>query len=252
MVKLTVLERGLKMLTLFSDRESSLSIPEIAARSNLPESTAYRYVATLKSQGLVERDTNPGYYRLGLGILELAQRVKRRSIIPLCLPVMEELSHQTEETVLLCTTHGQKGICLEKVEGHHNLRVSFERGESFDLHAGATGKVLLAWLNENEQDSIVNSGPLPKFTENTIIDPKRLKAELRNIRRTGFSVSEGEVHQGVRAVAAPIFNGREKIIANLSVGGPAHRLKGLRKDETIRQVIDATRKITEQMSVYEN
>ncbi|MCK4417626.1 MAG: IclR family transcriptional regulator [Candidatus Latescibacteria bacterium] len=251
MAGLTTLEKGLNILSLFDKDHPVMSIPEIAARLNLPESTSYRYVATLKSQRLIEEDTKPGYYRLGLKILESAQVVKQQSIINSSFPIMEQLSNQTGEIVMLAGIYDQKGICLEKVESHHNLRVSFERGATFYLHAGATGKTLMAYLDEKEQDSIIKEIGLPKFTENTTIDPEKLKVELKRIREDGFAVSDGEVHQGVRAIAAPIFNGRGKMIADLSVGAPIHRLEGSRKEETIRLVIDTARKITEQMSVYE-
>lgn len=251
MMRLSTLEKGLNILSLFDKDHPIMSVSEIASRLGLPESTVYRYIATLKSWRLVEEDTKPGCYQLGPKILELARVVRQRSIIDLSFPIMERLSNQTGETVILASIYDRKGICLEKVEGYHNLRVSFERGTTFHLHAGATGKLLMAYLSEEEQDSIIREVGLPRFTENTITDPERLKVELEKIREDGFAVSDGEVHQGVRAIAAPIFNGRGKIIADLSLGAPIHRLEGSRKEETIRLVIDAAGKITKQMGVYE-
>lgn len=252
MVRLSTLEKGFNILSLFDKDHPIMSISEVASRLSLPQSTVYRYIATLKSSGLVEEDTKPGCYRLGLKILELAQAVKRQSIMDLSFPIMEQLANQTGETVILAGICGQKGICMEKVEGYHNLRVSYERGATFYLHAGATGKALMAYLSEEEQDSIIKEVGLPKFTENTITDPQRLKVELKKIREDGFAVSDGEVHQGVRAIAAPIFNGRGKIIADLSLGAPIHRLEGSRKEETIQLVTNAARRITEQISIYED
>lgn len=252
MVRLSTLEKGLNILTLFDKDHPAMSISEIASRLGFPESTVYRYIATLKSWRLIEEDSKPGCYRLGPKILELARVVRQRSIIDISFPIMEQLSNQTGETVILASIYDRKGICLEKVEGYHNLRVSFERGTTFHLHAGATGKVLMAYLNEEEQDSIIKEVGLPKFTENTITDPKRLKVELKKIREDGFAVSDGEVHQGVRAIAAPIFNSKGRIIADLSLGAPIHRLEGSRKEETIQLVTNAAREITEQISIHED
>lgn len=246
------LKKGLSILSLFDKGHPIMSIPEITARLNLPESTAYRYIATLKSQGWIMEDSKPGYYRLGLKILELARVVKQQSIIDLSFPIMEQLSDQTGETVILAGIYDKKGICLGKDEGHHNLRVSYERGETFYLHAGATGKALMAYLSEEEQDSIIEEIGLPKLAENTITDPDKLRIELKRVREDGFAVSDGEVHQGVRAIAAPIYNDRGKVIANLTVGAPIHRLEGLRTEETIQMVIEAARKITEQTRVYDH
>ena len=250
MAEVRTLKKGLKILSLFDKDRPVMSIPEIAARADLSEITVYRYVATLKSEGLIEDDSKPGYYRLGLKILKLAQAVKQRSVINISLPVMEKLSNQTGETVILAGLHEQKGVCLDKVEGRHILRVSFDRGATFHLHAGATGKVLMAYLDEEEQDLIIKEIGLPQFTENTITDPKKLKAELKRIRENGFAVSDGEVHRGVRAIAAPIFNGQGRIIADLSVGAPIHRLEGVKIKRMVQLIVNMARQITEQVSSY--
>jgi len=248
----SVLEKGLGLLSHFTEDRTVLSISDLSALAHLSTSTVYRYLVTLRSQGFIEVDARPGYYRLGLKILDLSRAIKRRTTISLSLPVMEDLANQTGESILLCARYGQKGTCLEKVEGRHNLRVSYARGEPFHLHAGATGKVLLACLSNKEVAAIIRDVGLPAFTKNTITDLEKLKTDLAKIRKAGFAVSNGEMHEGVRAIAAPIYNGRRKVIADLTVGAPVHRLEGLRIEETVRMVIEAARKITEQMSVYED
>jgi DNA-binding IclR family transcriptional regulator len=247
-MKLSTLEKGLSILALFNKSRSVMSVQEIASLISLPKSTTYRYIATLKSQGLIEEDTKQGHYRLGLKILELAQVVRKQGIIDLSFPIMEQLSEQTGETVILAGIYDRKGICLEKVEGRHSLRVSYERGTTFHLHAGASGKVLMAYLSEEERDSIIKLG-LPQVTENTITNPHRLRESLRKIREEGFAVSDGEVHEGVRAIAAPIF-GRGKIVASLSVGAPIQRLDEPRKEGVIQLTVEAANKITELIDKY--
>ena len=248
MAESSTLAKGLSILTLFDKDHSVMNIPEIAARSNLPESTTYRYVATLKSQGLIMGDTRPGYYRLGLRIIELAQVAREQlSVIDIALPVMQRLLQQTEETIILTAIRGQRVICIERVESNHTLRLSFGPGLAMFMHAGASARIMMAYLDEDEQDKIIQEVGLPKFTENTIIDPVRLKAELRAIRKKGFAISTGELDPGARAIAAPIFDDAGKIVSGVSIAGPVDRIKGTKVKAFTQLVVEAADDVAERI-----
>jgi DNA-binding IclR family transcriptional regulator len=238
-----ILERSLRILSLFAERSLEMSVRELATLSGFPESTVYRYVAALRKQGLIEEGARPGYYCLGLRLVELSRSVKRATVLDAAVPVMRRLSRETGETSILCCIHGQKGICLEKVESQHVLRVCYQRGTTFYLHAGSSGKVLLAHLREEEQDAIIRQVGLVKLTERTVTDPVKLKCDLVSIRAKGFSVTDGEATEGVRAISAPIFDGRGEILASLSVGGPIQRLTGQATKKGITLVIEAAQAI---------
>jgi len=188
----SVLKKGLGLLSHFTEDRIVLSISDLSGLAHLSTSTVYRYLATLRSQGFIDQDERPGYYRLGLKILDLSRAIKRRTAISLSLPVMEDLANQTGESILLCARYGQKGTCLDKVEGCHNLRVSYARGEPFHLHAGATGKVLLAYLSNKEVAAIIRDVGLPAFSSNTITDLEKLKSDLAKIRKAGFAEAVGK------------------------------------------------------------
>lgn len=249
MAESSTLAKGLNILALFDKDHSVINIPEIATLSNLPESTAYRYIATLKSQGLIVGDTRPGYYRLGLKILELAQVAREQlSIIDIALPVMQRLLKKTEETIVLTAIRGQRVICIERVESNHTLRLSFGPGLTMFMHAGASAKIVMAYLDEEDQDKIIREEGLPKFTENTITDPVRLRAELKDIRKKGFAISTGELDPGARAIAAPIFDKVGKIISGLSIAGPVDRIKGSKVKEFTQLVTEAADEIAKRIN----
>ena len=192
-----------------------------------------------------------GDYRLGGKILELAASARRRGLVEIALPIMEKLSRDTGETSILAGLHQMKGICLERVEGHHALRVSHERGAIFPLHAGSSGKVLLAYLDPSEQTRIIEEGGLPRFSKTTITDKKRLKVELERIRRQGYAESDGEVIAHTYGVAGPVFASTGKILAALTVSAPTERLVGARSKEMIRLVVEAAKGITQEVSAYD-
>ena len=244
---LSTLEKGLDILALFDGDHREMSVREIAARMNLLESTLYRYVATLKSRGLLEETGKQGHYQLGLTILAWYQSLRRRfNIIDLALPIMHALVETIGETVLLATVHGQRGICLERVESSHVLRVAYERGRTLYLHAGATGKVLLAFLSEGKREAIIREVGLPKLTDNTITDPDELRVSLTKIREDGFAVTDGEqLGGGIRAITAPVFDHTGRIAACISVEGPISRLEGRLTENAIEKTVAAAKRITQ-------
>jgi DNA-binding IclR family transcriptional regulator len=222
-----------------------MNISEISARLNIPLSTVYRYTSELKRHRLLEQDKNSGTYRLGTRLLELASGVAKSGLRDAALPLMEQLSRKTGETVILSGLSGHKGICLEKVEGHHALRVSWERGAIFPLHAGSSGKVLMAYLSKDEQDEIIEQVDLTKFSETTITDRSRLKRELRRIKTQGYGESDGEVISGTYGIGAPILSLTGRIIAVLSVSAPTQRLQGDECQRMIQLVAKTARDISE-------
>jgi DNA-binding IclR family transcriptional regulator len=244
MTNLHTLDKGIAILALLSSEGPTLSVARIAERMELPLSTAYRYVSALKAQRLVEQDPLSGTYRLGPRLLEWAAAISRPDVRELALPWMVKLSRRSGETVILSGLRGHQGICLAKVEGHHALRVSHELGAVFPLHAGTSGKTLMAYLEPDDQEGILRDVGLERFTETTITDPDALREELRGICHRGHSESDGEVLRGTYGIGAPVFGVGRVIVAALSVSAPRHRLEGDRRTQTIQWVSETANEVT--------
>ncbi len=248
---LTSLEKAFKILTLFSEDSPAISVSDIAFKLHFPISTAYRYISTLKQTGFIEEADVAGMYHLGTAILDLAQNVPRKRLQDIALPFMQQLCEQTGETIVLSALRGQQGVCLEKVEGRHALRVSYERGAIFPLHAGASGKILMASLDRRAQHEIIAKIGLPRFSKTTTTDPDRLLAELTQIRKDGYALSNGEVIQGTFGIGAPIMSRTKKTIASLSLSAPTHRLEGKKRQEFTSLVVRTGEKISERLQAQE-
>ena len=213
------------------------SAAEIAERLEMPRSTTYRYLQTLRSYGLIE-EHGESKYRLGSRVLQLA-RVARAGLglSDVALPVMRRVSERIGEVVLLTRRSGLNVVCVERVDvSAHRVRLSYERGHVLPVHAGASAKVLLAFADPLEIDEVLEGARLVRFTSRTVVDPKRLRKQLAEIRLDGHVVTDGEVDDGVRGVAAPIFDADGKVAAGLSVAGPAYRLADSRISGVIRAV----------------
>jgi DNA-binding IclR family transcriptional regulator len=155
---------------------------------------------------------------------------------------MKSLSSLSGETVLLTVISGWEAICIEKVETNRLIKLSLERGSSLPLHAGASSKILLAYQEDSFIDSMFEKTHLTKFTDNTITDPIRLKKELKVIVKQGFAFSDQEVDLGARAIGAPIFDHKGKVVAGLTVAGPRERITNKNIPKLIRLVKEAAQK----------
>ena len=242
------LAKCVRILTLFSEASPTLQIGEIADRLRLPRSSAYRYVSALKTHGLVEQAPDGAGYRLGGRILELAATMSRKPLREVALPHLERITRETGETAILCGLREQVGVCLEKVDGTHALRVSHEFGDTYPLHAGATGKAIMAYLDPDVQAKVIDEVGLAKFTETTITGVKRLQEELERTRKAGYSESPGEAIVGTHGIAAPIFSTSGRIMASIGVSAPQHRVKGKNRERLISLLVEAGEAITKELN----
>jgi DNA-binding IclR family transcriptional regulator len=239
------LEKGLDILSCFDLQNNTLSAQAISEHLSIPLSTIYRYLETLKAKDFLIRNGVTRNFRLGFMLFKLGNIVSSQmKLTEIVLPYMKSLSSLSEETVILTALNGWKVICLEKVEPQKLIKLSLERGRSFPLYAGASSKILLAYQNKSYIESFLKKVPLVGFTRNTITDPAQLRKELKTIHKQGYSVSDQEADLGARAIGAPIFDHRGKIVAGLSIAGPRDRINQRNRAKLIRLVKETAQKIS--------
>jgi len=240
------LAHGLEILFLFDTSTPLHTVTEIRKRLGYTQSKTYRLVRTLLRYGLIQEDDGTAQYSLGLGALRLGLLAQQKfNIATIARPYMKELSQITKETVLLAVVNGTKGVVIERIESEEPVRYSlFQPGVSIPLHAGASSKILMAFLPEEEWDHIIKVEGLKRYTPNTITNKNKLKAHLREIRRKGCALSDQEADRGVRAVAAPILNGAGELLAGLSITGPVFRINKKKLDGLGKLVMEYSRKIS--------
>jgi DNA-binding IclR family transcriptional regulator len=235
--RISSIHKVLDILVLFQNTPQNLAIDEISQSMSIPKSTAYRYVRILCEREFLER-TSDANYRLGVSSLMLSQAALKsnRDVRLVALAGMKRLSEKFGESVSLMRINNHQVVCVESIEGRQALRVSIERGRVQALHAGASSKLLLAHLPEEEWENLLDF-PLKRFTDTTITDFRELADELRHICQVGYSVSDGEIDLGAKAVAVPLLDRWGKVVAALSIEAPALRID----DQLIQQFINALR-----------
>ncbi len=240
------LAKGIDILFLFTEDCPLLTVEEIANKTGIPKSTCYRLLNTLRIKKMVDIDPSSGKYRLGVRILELEAVVTHSlNVSQFAVPFLVNLCNVSGETAQLVVLANDHGVCVETVESPHALRVNPDKGMAIGLHSGASGKTILAYLSPEEQERIIQVTQLPAFTQKTITDPMRLRKQLQKIKEQGYAVTEEEIYVGVKAVAAPIFDHRGKVIASVCVAGPTDRLTDEKTKTLIGHVVNAAQRITE-------
>lgn len=229
------LERALDILELLGSSEGELGVTEIGPAVGLPNGTAHRLLATLTRRGYVRQNPKTRKYNLGIKAFVLAANARER-LGPLARPFLEELMQVSQESSNLAMLDKNSVVYLEQVSAPRMVRMFTEPGNRVPLHSCGTGKVLLAYQSEETIDSIIRQTGLLRFTPHTTTDVKQLKSELESVREQGYAVDSEEMEEGVRCLAAPVFGPEGRILAAMSVSGPAGRLNEGRLKELIPHI----------------
>ena len=223
------IDRVMDILSELERHAGGLTIKELTGVLKLPRTTIYRVLNTLQYHEVVRRDED-GAYHLGRRLLSLAAHTSTRftdvDLASICQPHLDKLAAELGEGIKLSIIDEDSILVLAAAQGRREYALTVAPGQRMSLHVGAAGKLLLAH-SEGETLDYWLSKPLPAYTSNTITDRKKLRSELRAIRKRGWSQDLGEAAPSIQAVAAPVFSRSGKVVAALSVpflaGAPASR-----------------------------
>lgn len=239
-------DRAIDTLLLFSEEKPSWTAAEIAAHFDMPRSTAYRYINSLRGYALIVEHANGGFH-LGPRIFPLA-RIARAStsILAVAAPHLAALNRQFGEAVTLYERVGHEAIALARLESLHRVRINYIRGQLLPWPAAASSKVLLAHASPQDQRSLFRLMVPERYTDKTTRSFSALRSVLGKIRRQGYAFSDQERDHGIRGIAAPIFTpGEGRHCVTLS--GPTFRLTDKKRPEMISCVVRTAAKISEEL-----
>jgi len=219
------IDRALQVLELFSLEKPEWGITEISKALNIYKSNVHNVLTTFAEKGFVVKDPKTDKYKLGIKFFELGSIViKNMDLRKIAHPYIEELSKEFNETVHLGVLDKGRVVSIEREESDKGLCSHIEIGKRTPLHCTAVGKAIMAYLSEDEINLIIREKGLERFTENTITTKKDLENEFKKIREQGYAVDKIEHEEGVQCVAGPIRDYTGKVIASMSVSGPAFRI----------------------------
>ena len=186
--------RALSILEVFDVQNPNLSLQEISERIGMAKATAFRFVSTLEQTGYLIRGDDQRY-SLSLKFVRLAGFVRSNiSIREIAKPTMTRLHAATRETTTLNIAAGAERICLAVMDSPSPLMSIVQTGEHLPLAFGATGRILLAHMSDEQVDAVVESQSEP-------IDRVALDRELARFRRQGYALTRSQRVLGVTAIA---------------------------------------------------
>lgn len=222
-------ERALRILITLAEAGAPLALSQIRDLTGLNISTAHRLLHTLMKEGFISQDKESGKYLLGLRTFEVGHAALRAmDIRTTARPFLQELVDRCHETVNLAILDRYDVVYIDQIESQNMIRIFARVGSRGPSYCTGAGKALLAQLPEREFERFLqHKAPLPRYTPATICEPSRLKEELALVRKEGYALDRGELEEGVRCVAAPVWNFENKAVAAISVSGTETRLTDL-------------------------
>lgn len=241
------MKHAFQILWAFGLEEPALGVNELSRRLGLHKSTVSRLLATLEEQRLVRQDPATGKYHLGVGIVELAGIVLNDlDLRHVAAPHLRQLWAATRENVNLGVWDQGQVLMIEHLSSPERIKYLGWVGAREPAHCTSMGKVMLAYSEPEIVESVIRAG-LVAYTPRTIVDRGRLLQELEAIRRRGYSINEGESHEGLSAVAAAIWRYPHDLAGAVAVAGPSFRFTAEQVTQFGRMVVQTAAEISRQL-----
>jgi DNA-binding IclR family transcriptional regulator len=239
-------DRAISVLEILA--RGSAGVSEVATQLSVHKSTAFRLLTALEDRELVEQAQNRGKYRLGFGVLRLANAVVGRlDLTQQGRPVCEDLAAELGETVNIAVLRSHFVVNIDQARGPTSVGAHNWVGELTPLHATSTGKVLLAAMKPEERRELLESAGMPEFTAHTITSLDELNEQVEKAARNGFASATEELEEGLNAIAAPIRDHTGAVVAALTVSGPTYRFDRKTLTEAVPEMIRAAAAISHRM-----
>jgi DNA-binding IclR family transcriptional regulator len=150
--------------------------------------------------------------------------------------------------MMLTRRSGHRILVLASIDTPQIIRVNVEAANNSPLHVGSFGKLHLAYLDAREVDRYLRH-PLSAVAPHTVTDPAALRAELDTIRRQGYALSDSEVEPGMRSLSVPVLDDAGRLIAVLTLAGPAFRMPLVPLRGQASRLVEAAARIGRQWSL---
>ncbi|WP_269045101.1 IclR family transcriptional regulator [Paenarthrobacter sp. Z7-10] len=216
-----VLRKVSDILSCFSIESPEPTLQQIARQTGLPASTCQRLVQNMVRDGFLDRDGDR--YRIGLRLVQWATPgTFGLDIVRLVRPILQELRDQTGETACLYIRDGALRTIVAVAETRHVVMRPFLIGQVMPIHAGAPGKIFLAF--DPEARTALANTELTRYTEITPDNWSLLDEQAQLARTQGYYAAFGERNKDVGSIGAPVFNHTGQLAAVLGLGFPTLRV----------------------------
>lgn len=244
------LDKGLDILEHLSSQSIPLSQTEIAIGIDKSPNEIYRMLMSLESRGYILRDEISGKYRLSLKLFHLAHRhspvdeLRKAAQYPL-----EELANTVMQSCHLSILYMNQVMVIIHAKSPGPIALSIEEGNLFPLPLTASGKVLLAYMPDQERETALNSNEI----YSAYPDKEKIKFinSLKEIQTNGAYVRTSDLAAGVIDIAVPIGNESTGVIACLTISSltALNVGKDVNNDDILAEAMNCAKKIEERIGI---
>jgi IclR family transcriptional regulator, KDG regulon repressor len=246
---LSSLKKVYKILDAFGAADTELRVTDISRQTGLDKSTVSRILASLSSAGYLEKNESNKAYTLSWKWFKLGNAVMGRyfDIRVAAVPFLDELAKQTDEIVHLAVLDKTEVVSLEKRGRSRALTIGTQVGGRAPAHASSLGKMLISNMTEEELLGTFGRTPLVRLTNKTISNISELVKEVKKVKKQGFAFDDGECHEGIQCMAAPVKGSNGSIIAAISVIVPKQRMSRTKREEIRVLVLKTAESISQRI-----
>lgn len=239
-----ILKKAVEILKLLISKYQPLGVTEIARTVSISKSTAYGILKSFHEEGMVSKDPSTKKYTIGKEMMRLAKLVfKGQDLISIARPFLERLAEIVDETVFLGIREYDAIKVIDVIEAKKELKISSPVGTKLPITAGASGKLFISSMTNEEIISFFSEKGLPQYTENSITNMDAFLKNIEEIRRLGYSLDMEEYLKGIRAVATFIKQDEKPVAALWFVGFSNSMI-----DERLNHIIRNLQRTADQIS----
>jgi IclR family transcriptional regulator, acetate operon repressor len=238
-------DRAMALLDVLGEDEDGYRLRDLSIRTGLSPSTVHRLLTTLERRRFVEFDQTDGAWHIGRQTFSIGSAfVRRRNFVAPALPFLRRLRDLTHETANLGVADDGEVVVLTQVESREIMRAITRVGGRAPMVASGLGKAILATYSDDDVAAIIRRHGMKRLTPKSVTRAGDLRDVLAKARRDGFALDDEEYLQGLRCVAAVVYNDQAEALAAISVSGLASRVPSDRLPQLGRLVNEIARELT--------
>lgn len=218
------LARGLVVIQAFTPNMPQMTISQLSARTGLSRAAVRRCLYTLCKLGFAGAD-EAQRYSLRPKMLSLANTYTASSTLAnAAQPILERMSAQLGESFSVATLDGEDIVYIARTSVTRVMSVDLHIGSRLPAFCTSMGRVLLAWLPQDQLESFLSHLALTPYTPRTVNSVDKLRSILRNVRRNGYALCDQEFEVGLRSIAVPVTAPNGRVVATVNLSGQAQRM----------------------------
>ena len=238
--------RATQILDTFSLEKTSFTHAELSKTLDINKAAVTRLLHTLEHAGFLEKDHSTGGYSLTVKLFRIGSvYLSKVDIHTAAMPHLTELAAQYKETAHLAVLNGYEAFFIDRVESGQSIRMKSLVGSKLPAYCTAIGKVLLAHQDNDFLNQFIKSVELKRYTSTTITDLKLLKKHLNKVKTQGYAIDDVEHEPELKSTAAPLKEHTGKVVAAISIAGPAYRMQD---DKLFKKIIKSVVETADRIS----